>query len=65
MLVVLLLRPAACCCISDLQLGTLGTLTVQQVGDGLSKEEVITIKVSQQAGDTGVGEERGAGPAAV
>lgn len=65
MLVVLHLRPAACHCISALQLGTLGTLTVQQVGDGLSKEEVITIKVSQQAGDMGGREERGAGPAAV
>jgi hypothetical protein len=28
-----------------MQLGTLGTLTLTQIGDGLSKEEIITIKV--------------------
>jgi hypothetical protein len=30
---------------APLQLGTLGTLTLSQIGDGLTKEEVITIKV--------------------
>jgi hypothetical protein len=32
------------------QLGTLGTLTLTQIGDGLSKEEIITIKVGHTPG---------------
>jgi hypothetical protein len=34
-----------CLRLRRLQLGTLGTLTLPQIGDGLSKQEVITIKV--------------------
>jgi hypothetical protein len=48
---LLLLRVNIPCCLlchaaAPPQLGTLGTLTLPQIGDGLSKEEVISIKVS-------------------
>jgi hypothetical protein len=43
------LHVGACVFAVCVQLGTLGTLTLQQIGDGLSKEEVITIKVGTPA----------------
>lgn len=46
-------HPLLCVSVCCLQLGTVGTLTLPQIGDGLSKDEVITIKVLSSCSSRG------------